>query len=864
MGRHKQKNTQQVVSLHGDVPKWEVQHVKALVHFEMWKLPTGHAALIEQLGGPEAVLSRLAERPLKEPYARMLRCFIAHPGEDTQFYVEKNGVHYASYSRSLAKLASLLTCYLNDGTLIPVPEASRVHPVLEASEPSRPPTNLPATWTSFVGRQQELAAVRELIQRNDIRLVTLTGPGGTGKTRLSLQVATDLLPRFAHGVFFVALASLQDAELVVPRIAQTLGVSEAPGKTTLQGLQNYLRDKHILLVLDNFEHVIDAAAAIPELLSIAPQLSILVTSREVLHLYGEQLFAVPPLTLPTTDQVLRPEDVLRYDTIQLFIERSRAVQPDFTVNDAIVDSIVEICRRLDGLPLAIELVAARIRTLSLDAILSRLEKRLSFIVDGPRGLPERQQTLRAAISWSYQLLDPDEQQLFMRIGMFAGGCTVAALTGILGSIEDTSDSIESRLGALADKSLVKRVLDEEDCQRFFMLETIREYALEQLTIKKEREEIQQQYVVYYVQMAEAIAPTFQGLLQLEQLNHIEVELDNIRAVLSYCLAENQSELVLRLASALWQFWLQRGLRREGRTWISRALEGNALTDPNIQMRALFVAGNLAVNDIDYENGNKFLNQSLLLANGIGDEEMRALILRTMGKIATSTGDFNKADQMFCESLSIYQKYQDKKQIGWTLNAQGTLAWQQKNSALALQLYLQSITPLEEIGDLSGISYSYLRIGLVYFHQREYQKATSYFQEALQLFRKQKDRVNIAWLLQFLGYTHYRQGNHDSSALFAEALSMYIVLDRKPDIASCFIGLAALAAGTARPERALRLLGAAEMLLQKYPNPELPVLPDEVRVIVQDQLDQHTFETLLAEGHALPLERATSYALYDKT
>jgi predicted ATPase/class 3 adenylate cyclase len=393
------------------------------------------------------------------------------------------------------------------------------------------PNNLPLEPTSLVGREQEVAAVRGLLLRSDVRLVTLIGPGGTGKTRLNLQVAAELLDHFEHGAYFVALAPVTDATLVPSTIAQTLDVSEQGSKPLLHTLKDYLRDKHMLLVLDNFEQVTAAAPVVAELLAAAPKLRALVSSRAALRVYGEREFLVPPLRLPNLGQLPSLEQLTQYEAVRLFIERAQDVKPDFVVTNENAPAVAEICHRLDGLPLAIELAATRIRLLSPNTLLTRLASRLKLLMSGARNLPARQQTLRGAIDWSYNLLDEGEQRLFRRLGVFVGGCTIEAAEAVCNAngelVVDVLDGIES----LVEKRLLRQIETASGEPRFVMLQSIWEYAAEQLAESDEAATVERQHTRFFLMLAEAAEPQLKGRQQLEWIERLETEHDNLRVVL---------------------------------------------------------------------------------------------------------------------------------------------------------------------------------------------------------------------------------------------------------------------------------------------------------------------------------------------
>ncbi|MDQ2997315.1 MAG: NB-ARC domain-containing protein, partial [Chloroflexota bacterium] len=439
------------------------------------------------------------------------------------------------------------------------------------------------------------ATVCDLLRHPKVRLVTLTGPGGIGKTRLGFQVAAELLDDFVHGVFFVNLAPIRDPNLVASVVAQTLGLSETGDQPLQERLQYYLRNKQLLLLLDNFEQVTDAAPLVAELLSSCPKVKILVTSRVSLHLRGEQEFAVPPLALPDLQRLPDLAVLSQYAAVALFIQRACAIQPDFAVTNATAPAVAEICHRLDGLPLAIELAAMRVKLLPLPALLARLDNRLKLLTGGARDLPARQQTIRATIAWSYDLLELDTQPLFRRLAVFVGGCTLEAVAAVCNASGDLPLDVLDGLATLVDTSLLRQEEGADGESRFVMLETIHEYAIEQLAASGEAVAINRLHAEHYLALAEAAYAHLTGAEQALWLNRLEREHDNLRAAVGWTVESGEIELELRLIATIWRLWEIHGYWSEGRAWLDRVLVRSSASEHTpAQAKAQLGAGVLAL------------------------------------------------------------------------------------------------------------------------------------------------------------------------------------------------------------------------------------------------------------------------------
>jgi predicted ATPase/serine/threonine protein kinase len=734
------------------------------------------------------------------------------------------------------------------------------------------PTNIPVQRTRFVGREKEVVAAKELLLRPDVRLVTVTGPGGIGKTRLAVEVASGLVDRFPGGIHFVPLSAVSDPESMASAIVQTMGIREAGGQSPLEILKKNFRDSlraSMLLVLDNFEHLMQAAPTVAELLAAAPHLKILVTSRAALHVYGEQEFPVPPLALPDSKSTPSLAVLSKYPAVALFVQRAAAAKPDFELNAENARAVTEICSRLDGLPLAIELAAARVKVLSLSAMQTRLASRLQLLTGGARDLPQRQQTLRAAIDWSYDLLCAAEQKLFRRLSVFVGGCTLEGVEAVCDTKGDLDLDLLDGMASMVDKSLLQQVEQSTGESRFAMLETIREYAREKLETSGEEAQTKRAHAAYCLVLAEEVAAEQSGGEGAEWLEHLTLEHDNFRAALDWLTQTGEVEWGLRLGAALFRFWETREYLAEGSDSLGKLLRLKEASAPTkARGRACFAAGVLASEQGAYAAADALLSESLEIARNLGDTQGAAVSVNAMAVNARDRNDLAVAHSLFEKSLALWRESGELKAIARALSNLATVLKLQGEYQHARQLHTECQAIFEGLADRTGVAWSLNSQGDVARDQGDSAGARALYEQGLEIFRGLDDRWGVAGTLADLGnLAREKRDCATAHPLYRESLKIFQELDHKRGVARLLECCACSAAVQLQAKRSLRLAGAAAAL-RKNIGAALTLDEQSKLEAFLDPARQGLSNTASAmawlEGWSMPIEKAVEEALGPET
>jgi predicted ATPase/class 3 adenylate cyclase len=731
------------------------------------------------------------------------------------------------------------------------------------------PNNLPVQLTSFIGRAREIEQVKHWLVQE--RLVTLVGAGGSGKTRLATQAAGELLDAFKDGVWFIDLAPLENPAFLLNTILAVMGLREETGQALLDSLGAYLRPRLTLLILDNCEHLVEACARLAEnLLRLCPSLKILATSREPLGVAGESLLPVPTLSLPDIQLFSnKPDDPLTliqpYEAVQLFVDRSRHVQPDFRLQASNALAVAQICQQLDGIPLAIELAAARLRVMSVEQILSRLDDRFRLLTGGKRTALPRQQTLQALVDWSYDLLTEGERALFRRLSIFSGGWTLEAAEQVCSGDGIESADILDLLTRLVDKSLV--VAEPLKTTRYRMLETIRQYALEKSLTSGEDDNLYRRHLQFFTALAEQSGKGLLGEDTNIWLARLDLEKDNLYTALAWAADKRvaEGELALQMAGNLWIWWLARGRLNEGRHWLMQALESEPKRG-SPRAKALVSLGIMTWQLQDYPEASRYIDESISILRELDSPDLPGLAHAThmLGHIMLDQKYISKAFSAFGESLELYRRLNDFYYIGTLTSDQGMVSYHMGDYVQARLYQEQSLEIFQKYGNPEVIAQTLHRLGELARLEGDYRRAGELYESCLKTYREIGMPLEVASNLHKLGFVAQFHGDFKKAFDFlTESLTIQREAGNKQGIAECLAGLAGLAAATSQPERALRLFAVAQALLDATGAPLAPadlVEWERDQTLARGQVDEATYTWVWSEGMAMELEQAMKYAL----
>jgi predicted ATPase/Flp pilus assembly protein TadD len=842
----------------------QLHHTWLSLHVELARVYEGRG---EYEKGITVLQGALLEEPTNEEmHAGLMRLYA---------FSERQAEALAQYQRLVEALSGQLDAEVSATTerlreeiaagRFPTPQ-STVAPTEEPSDFDR--HNLPASRTSFVGREHEMLEIKRHLAMT--RLLTLTGAGGSGKTRLALEVARGLIGAYPEGVWLVELASLSQGEFVAQAAAEAVGVQGQPGRPLTDTLVDALRAKRMILILDNCEHLVDAVAELVALLlNSCPRLRILATSRQALGAVGEIVWPVSLLSVPDLRSAPTVAQLEGYEAIRLFVDRARQRNPAFSLRHENAQAVAQICAHLEGLPLAIELAAARIKMLPPQALLDRLKDRLKLLTGGPRELSERQRTLRSTIEWSYALLDEGEQLLFGRLAVFSGGRTLEAIEAICDAEGDLPVDTFDGISSLLDKSLLRQEEGPNGEPRLVMLETVHEFAREKLEESAEAEEIKRVHAQYFLTLAEEAYPELKGSHQLEWLERLEAEHDNMRAALSWAMECKEAAVALRLGGALSWLWSVRGYHSEGRRWLEEALAMDGRGSPEVRAMALAGAGVLASEQGDLDRAQEACEEGLELLEHEGREasEAKLNLLAFLGWVAWQREEHENATELFEEGLALSREMNDTWWLANSLSNLATVSHSQGDSERATELYEQSMDIFREQGDKQSLTYCLTNLAMVACSQGDLRRAAQLTEESVALQRELGARGDVALGLCNLGWIALLQDDLGRAAeLYRESLSLSWEIGLNPLVQSALEGFACLAGAKGEAERAVLLWGAAQALHETkgiLRDTDFLVEADVRISAVRSGMGEEVWEEAWHKGRVMTLDEAVSYALEEE-
>lgn len=840
---------------------WDEEKVKALLNEPETLLEEeGIREWIRQQGGLNNVYTMLRNLPLPEKQRKTLKVLLDRPGASLQEYALLLHVSVATFVRYRSSLLRALASILN-ARLLERPG----QPTERDSAPTAARTNLPSPYTPIIGREEELHVLTSMLLQETVRLLTITGPGGIGKTRLALEAASLLLPHFRDGVFLVPLGTLTDPDLVASIIAQVLNI-KAEDHVGYEILKEHLRGKQILLILDNFEQVLDAAPLLNRLLNDALGLKIMVTSRSVLHLYGEFEFNVPPLALPDLERLPPPETLAQSPAIALFTTRARMAQSDFRITAENARAIAEICTRLEGIPLAIELAAARVKVFPPTALLRELNNALTVLTDRNIDVLPRHQSMRDTIEWSYRLLSADEQSLYAHLGVFVGGFTFQAAQAVWlpGNRPDPAALIEA-LASLIDKSMLQRQQTGNQEPRFNLLEILREYALERLRESGQEEIVRRRHLHYYRDFVEALEARGGATITSDWLTRLETEHDNVRAALRWAVETRDYENALRIAGAIWRFWQIHGHVEEGQRWLNIILEDARGEYSPARCKALWGAGWLAMVSGALEVARLRFEEGVEVAQQLDEKHYYGLCLLGVGAVERALGAFDQAQNAFEECLSVFQQLEDWENVAWVWEHMGVNALESGNFEQAALYFSRSGEAFQQVEQTWAYAEALMFLGHTALQQKNYVQAQHFYQQALTIYESLGDQAQIVNTHLYLGAALAGQGKGaEAMALYRENLPQAHELKDYWGIAWGIERAAEAAEQAGDLERAARLWGAANTIRSfsgmLWPPGFRSTYTEQRFLTLEAQLGSERWQQLWEEGKKMSLGEAVAEAL----